>query len=52
MKNKIKNWTKDIINFVIQNITDDVNANIARANYQKYQDELKKIQKKLYQNSM
>ena len=45
MKNKIKNWTKDIINLGIQDTIDDVNVDIARANYQKYQDELKKIQK-------
>ena len=46
MKNKIKNWIKDIINFGIQDTTDDVNVDIAKANYQKYQDELKEIQKK------
>ena len=45
MKNKIKNWIKDIINLGIQDTIDDVNVDIARANYQKYQDELKEIQK-------
>ena len=48
MKNKIKNWIKDIINLGIQDTIDDVNVDIARANYQKYQDELKEIQKKIY----
>ena len=45
MKNKIKNCIKDIINLGIQDTIDDVNVDIARANYQKYQDELKEIQK-------
>ena len=45
MKNKIKNWFKNIINLVTQDVTDDVNVDIARTNYQKYQDELKEIQK-------
>ena len=40
-----ENCIKDIINLGIQDTADDVNVDIARANYQKYQDELKEIQK-------
>ena len=40
-----ENCIKDIINLGIQDTIDDVNVDIARANYQKYQDELKEIQK-------
>lgn len=44
-KNKIKNWIKDVINLGFSDATDDINVDIARANYQKYQDELKQQQK-------
>ena len=44
LKNKIKNWSRDIVNSV-DNLSDDVNIDIAKANYQKYQDRLKQRQK-------
>lgn len=45
IKDKIKNWIRDAINLGMTDTTDDVNVDIARANYQKYQDELKQQQK-------
>jgi hypothetical protein len=42
IRNKIKNWFKDIINLGMDVDNDDVNVNIAKANYQKYQDELER----------
>ena len=44
MKNIIKNWIKDMINLGID-ISDDVNVDIAKANYRKYQDELEQKRK-------
>ena len=44
IKNKIKNWLRGIINLSVDT-SDDVNVDIARANYQKYQDELEQRQK-------
>lgn len=34
MKNKIKNWFRDIINLGV-NTSDDVNIDVAKANYKK-----------------
>ena len=45
IKDKIKNWIRDAINLGMTDTADDVNVDIARANYQKYQDELKQRQK-------
>lgn len=44
IKDKIKNWLRDVTNLGVDT-SDDVNVDIARANYQKYQDELKKKRK-------
>lgn len=44
LKNRIKNWLIDMINFSID-ISDDVNVDIAKANYQKYQDKLEQQRK-------
>ena len=44
IKNKIKKLLKDVDNLDMV-INDDVNIDIARANYQKYQDDLKQRQK-------
>lgn len=43
-KDKIKNWVRDVFNLSVE-VSDDVNIDIVRANYQKYQDELKQRQK-------
>lgn len=43
-KNKIKNWLKDVIHLGMD-ATDDVNIDIARENYKKYEDELVQRQK-------
>ena len=40
MSNKIKTWLTDLFNLGMRQTTDDVNINIAKANYQKYQDDL------------
>lgn len=41
-----KDWIRDIFNLgAPENENDDVNIDIAKANYQKYQDELKQQQK-------
>lgn len=45
IKDKIKNWIRDIINLGMADTTDDVNVDIAKANYQKYQDELEQRRK-------
>lgn len=46
MKNKIKGWLRDMINLgTIESVSDDVNVDIAKAYYQKYQDDLKRQQK-------
>lgn len=44
LKNRIKNWLIDMINLSID-ISDDVNIDIAKANYQKYQDKLEQQRK-------
>lgn len=41
----IKNWIKKTINCIDNDIDNDVNVDIARENYQKYQDELEKQRK-------
>lgn len=43
-KNKIKNWLRDVVNLGVD-ASGDVNADIAKANYQKYQDELEQQRK-------
>ena len=48
LANRIKNWLIDMINLGMRydvDITDDVNIDIAKANYQKYQDELEQKRK-------
>lgn len=42
MKNKIKNWFRDMINLGMEVVDDDINVDIAKNNYQKYQDELER----------
>lgn len=48
-KNKIKNWLRDIVNLGV-NTSEDVNVDIAKANYQKYQDELEQQRKDYIKN--
>ena len=50
IKDKIKSWIKNTINLGVD-ASDDVNIDIARANYQMYQDELEQ-QRKDYINSL
>lgn len=45
IKDKIKNWFKDT-SHLDTTMSDDVNVDIARANYQKYQDKLEQQRKK------
>ena len=44
VKDKIKNWLRDVINLGADT-SDDVNVDIAKANYKKYEDELVQRQK-------
>ena len=44
IKNKIKNWFANMINLNV-NISDDVNVDIAKNNYKKYQDDLEQERK-------
>ena len=43
-ENKIKNWLRDAMNLGMD-VSDDVTVDVAKANYQKYQDELEQKRK-------